>query len=182
MNSDKQKLIEFKKLRDQSIEKLSKKQIDKEQFLDLNYNFLLKLDMKPFHIISDMDEALYNYQYYNIYAKRMNNKASEYKFINSKKNKYQYYINKRENFYDLKDKATIKILEFNDFKNVSAYFINIRSKRLYGKLFEINILNYDNVILHSKSEYILNLLKEHGVFDEDYRNSLIDDYVNRAYR
>jgi len=42
-----------------------------------------------------------------------------------------------------------------DFKGIEAYFVKVKSKNLRKKLFEIVLLDYDNIILHSKSEAIL---------------------------
>ena len=67
-----------------------------------------------------------------------------------------------------------------DYQGVEAYFIKIRSKFLKGKLFEI-VLGEEKIILHSTSTLILKRLREEGVFQEESRKSMIDDYVNRRY-
>jgi len=48
-------------------------------------------------------------------------------------------------------------------------------------LFEIVLLDYDNIILHSKSEAILNMLMKENVFINEVRNSLVDSYINQKY-
>ena len=56
----------------------------------------------------------------------------------------------------------------------------MRSRFLKGKLFEI-VIEEENIILHSTSPLILNCLREEGVFQEESRKSLIDEYVNHRY-
>lgn len=72
------------------------------------------------------------------------------------------------------------ILKLLDYRNVRAYFISVRSRFLRGKLFEIVIEDY-NMILHSANELILASLRREGVFEEDTKVSLIDEYVNQRY-
>ena len=67
------------------------------------------------------------------------------------------------------------------YDNVESYFIKLRSKRLQGIIFEIYISSLDKVILHSKNNNILNMLRQNEVFDEEVRPSLIDSYVNKSY-
>lgn len=68
-----------------------------------------------------------------------------------------------------------------DFRGIEAYFVKVKSKNLKRKLFEIVLLDYDNVILHSKSEAILNMLIKEKVFINEVRNSLVDSYINQKY-
>jgi len=68
-----------------------------------------------------------------------------------------------------------------DFKGIEAYFVKVKSKNLRKKLFEIVLLDYDNIILHSKSEAILNMLMKENVFINEVRNSLVDSYINQKY-
>ncbi|QEK12761.1 hypothetical protein FQB35_10705 [Crassaminicella thermophila] len=84
-------------------------------------------------------------------------------------------------YYRQKDKTTLKLLEYLDFYNVEAYFVKVKSKLLKDKLFEIVLLDYDNVILHSISHWLLERLKEEGVFIEGKRKSIIDKYINERY-
>ena len=90
------------------------------------------------------------------------------------------YMEKSNYYYSKKDKATLTALRMLDFQGVEAYFIKIRSKFLKGKLFEI-VIPEEGIILHSTSTLILKCLREEGVFREESRKSIIDDYVNRRY-
>ncbi|HSH35002.1 DUF6648 family protein, partial [Schnuerera sp.] len=80
-----------------------------------------------------------------------------------------------------KDKATLQLLRFLEFKNVEAYFIQVESKFLRDKLYEIVLLDYKEAIFHSKSIWLLGILKEEGVFIEGKKKSLIDEYINERY-
>ncbi|MDO4594116.1 MAG: hypothetical protein Q4B52_01940 [Tissierellia bacterium] len=179
MLSDNEKLKQFNKFRKESIEMLKDLKITKNEFLDKNYEYIQKINLKPFSKIDSLDKAIYNYQYYNILAKRSNNMAL--KTRDKHKKMYKRLINQRENYYCLKDEATISILDIIKYKEIESYFINVKSKRLTGKIFEINAFGLDKVILHSKNPRILKKLKENNVFDDKKRDSLIDSYVNRAY-
>jgi len=64
---------------------------------------------------------------------------------------------------------------------MEAYYIDMQSERLRGKLYEIYIKNYEKAILHSMDEEIKNILIKNNVFSEDIRKSVIDDYVNQGY-
>lgn len=181
MQAELEKLNSFNKWRKDSIDLLSDKKIGKQEFLELNYEFLKKLDLKPFSYMSTALEAVYNYQYYNIMAKRSNTKALKIANKSRKKKQYKQYINNRENFYYLKDLASKRLLELVNYENTEAYFISLRSKRLTGKIFEIVISNYDKIILHSKNEEILKSLIDKKCFSTESRKSKIDSYVNKSY-
>ncbi|MDO5047416.1 MAG: hypothetical protein Q4D88_02565 [Anaerococcus sp.] len=181
MNIEECKLEEFEKWRKESIDLLDESKIDKDEFLRLNYDFFKKLNLKPFSQINTFSQAIFNYQYYNVMAKKCNFEAKAY--LNSKK-KRKYYnklINDRENYYYLKDIATQRLLAILDYKNLESYYIDLKSKRLRGLIYEINILDEDRLILHSKNKKILEKLKENKVFSTKARLSLIDSYVNKSY-
>ena len=92
----------------------------------------------------------------------------------------QDYLEKSNYYYSKKDRATLTALRMLDYKDVEAYFVKVKSKFLKGKLFEI-VIEEEDVILHSTSSLILKCLREEGVFHEESRKSLIDDYVNHRY-
>lgn len=181
MNIEDTKLNIFESWRKESIDLLDESKIDKDEFLDLNYNFIRKLELKPFAQIDKLQQAIYNYQYYNIMAKKCNCEAKLYQNIKKKKKNYTKLINDRENFYYLKDLATQRLLEIIDYKNLESYFISLKSKRLQGCIFEINVLNIEKLVLHSKNKRILEKLKDKGVFCDEARASIIDSYVNKSY-
>jgi len=165
------------KYRQSLIDQYTKGDMTKAEYLQKNYEAVVYGDIKPFQNIDTVEKALFNYQYYNALAKQMKSisttKSMEYEL---KKD----YLEKSNYYYRKKDRATFRTLEMLQYKNVEAYFIQVRSKYLKGKLFEILIPAYD-VILHSTSEFIRKHLQEEGVFQEQSRKSLIDDYINHRY-
>lgn len=179
--NENEKLESFEAFRKETIDLLEEAKLDKESFLDINLNYINKLDLKPFSTITTFNQALYNYQYYNLLAKKVNVQANKISSNDKKKKNYLRLINQRENYYNLKDIATCRMLELIDYENVESYFIDLKSKRLKGVIFEINIKSIDKVILHSKSKIILEKLRKEGVFDENSRPSMIDSYVNKSY-
>lgn len=181
MINDKEKLEKFNSWRTEAIDLLTEGIIDKNEFLDINYEYIRRLDLKPYSQIENVLEGIYNYQYYNILAKRSNNKANQYLHNPKKKKIYSRYINDRENYYCLKDYTTRSLIKLVNYKNIKSYYIKLLSKRLTGKIFEIVLLDYDKIILHSKNPNILQELKDHKVFDESIQLSRINEYVNRSY-
>ncbi|MDD7306178.1 MAG: hypothetical protein PUG67_06285 [Peptoniphilaceae bacterium] len=181
MLSEKEKLENFDNWRKDTIDLLTDGAINKIEFLDLNYDYIKKLDLKPYAKIQNMMEGIYNYQYYNIMAKRSNNQANKYLHNPKKKRLYSRYINDRENYYCLKDLTTSSIIRLTGYNNIKSYYIKLLSKRLEGKIFEIVLLDYEKLILHSKNDNILKDLKDHHVFDDTVHLSKIHDYVNRSY-
>lgn len=175
------KLKAFENFRKETIDLLEESKIDKDKFLHKNLDYIRKLDLKPFSNIKNVEEAIYNYQYYNLLAKKSNAEAKNIVNNYKKRKLYARLINERENYYCLKDIATQRILELLDYKFVESYFIILNSKRLKGEIFEINIKSEEKLILHSKNKKILNELKDHGVFLDYSKPSLIDSYVNKSY-
>nr|WP_252891411.1 DUF6648 family protein [Thermoclostridium stercorarium] len=108
-------------------------------------------------------------------------------------------IAQSNSYYREKDKVTMTLLKLLDFRNVEAYFVKVKSKKLQNKLFEIVIkdpdvlfeinalstpyggMESDYIILHSTNPFILKRLKEEGVFADEKRKSLADNYINQKY-
>ena len=63
MNIPKRQLEIFFKKRNELIQELSDKKIDKITFLEKNYELVQNLNMKPLLNISSLEEGMYNYQY-----------------------------------------------------------------------------------------------------------------------
>lgn len=149
----------------------------KSEYLKMNYDAVVYNTIKPFKNIDTVEKGLYNYQYYNALAKENRSIGSCYgnEFEIKKE-----YIEKSDYYYRKKDKATLKVLKLLDYKGVEAYFVKVHSKNLKGKLFEIVLDDY-NMILHSTSEVIRNLLIEEEVFYNESRISVIDGYINQRY-
>ena len=165
------------KYRQSLIDQYAKGDMTKREYLQRNYEAVVYGDIGPFHNMDTLEKALFNYQYYNALAKEMKSISTTHDMDYELK---QDYIEKSNYYYAKKDKATLRALRILDFQGIEAYFIKIRSRFLKGKLFEILIAE-ENIILHSTNTLILKCLREEGVFFEESRKSVIDDYVNHRY-
>ena len=165
------------KYRQSLIDQYAKGDMTKREYLRKNYEAVVYGDIGPFRNMDTVEKALFNYQYYNALAK-------ENKTISTARDMdydlKQDYIEKSNYYYSKKDRATLTALRMLDYKGVEAYFVKVRSKYLKGKLFEI-VIEEEDIILHSTSPLILKCLREEGVFHEESRKSVIDDYVNHRY-
>lgn len=177
--SENDKLKSFIKLRSKYIDLLDKGKLSKIEFNEKNNKLFVELDLKPFSKIDTFEKALFNYNYYNTKAKIALFNCNRYK-EQKKERKYRRELNLKLNCYDEKDKASMALIKLEAPADIEAYYINLHSKNLATSIFEINFLNRDKVILHSKSETIKNLLIELGVFKKEPMDSLIDSYVNNG--
>lgn len=155
--------------------------ISKNEYIKSNIDYIKTMNFKPFKKIDCFEKGIYNYQYFNMFAKyyfmeseSMKQCEEDYKYIQS-------FIDEGYYYYKLKDKATLDLLKFLKFKDIEAYYIKLNSEFLDGKLYEINIKNYDKAILHSKNFKLLEILKNKGVFINGIKTSLINGYVNERY-
>lgn len=171
----------FFQMRSTLICKFSEGEITKRQFLEYNYDLVKRTHIKPFLRIDSYEMGMYNYQYYNVLAKYYKMLANEVKNTKKHAKYYNYYLNKGNNYYHEKDKSTLKLLEFLDFKGVEAYFVNVNSRSLQDELYEIVLLNYEEAIFHSKALWLLEILNEKKVFHKGLKDSLIDGYINEKY-
>ncbi|MDK2918575.1 MAG: hypothetical protein PWQ37_1308 [Candidatus Petromonas sp.] len=168
--------------RDSLIIQFKNGDITKREFIEEHYYFIQKLNLKPFkNGIDSFEKGIYNYQYYNMVAKYCYMKSKDRRLIEKHPHVARKYGRKAGYYYNQKDWSTLKLLEHLDFQNVEAYFIKVNSKALKDKLYEIVLKDFESVILHSKSEYMLKRLREEGVFVEGVRRSLIDSYINQKY-
>ena len=149
------------KYRQSLIDQYAKGDMTKREYLQRNYEAVIYGDIGPFRNMDTLEKALFNYQYYNALAKEMKTVSTTRDMDYELK---RDYMEKSNYYYSKKDKATLTALRMLDYKGVVAYFIKIRS-----------------IILHSTSTLILKCLREEGVFQEESRKSVIDDYVNRRY-
>ena len=174
-----EKLLLFENHRDFLIDKLETKEIDKAEFVVENYNFFIQSDLKPYKKISTIEEGLYNYQYYNTLAKYDKMKAKELKYtdpfvsVDFKKQGDKYYFEK--------ERVTEKLIDLYGNNKIDAYYIQVTSKSLKGKLFEIVFVDLDRVILHSMDRKILRMLKNRKSFHKQIKKSIIDEYINSLY-
>ena len=167
--------------RSELIIQLANGELSKKEFLEYNYDLVRRANMSPFLRIDNYEMGMYNYQYYNVLAKYFNMLAGEAKDMGKNHRQINDYANRSNNYYNEKDKATVSLLEYLDFKGIDAYYIEMESKSLNGKLYEIVLLDYDKAIFHSKSEWLLDILKEKGVFKNKKKRSIIDNYINETY-
>lgn len=166
----------------------------KNEFIDENFKYMESLGIKPFTRVDNVKKAVYNYHYYNVNAKYWQWIANDPK--NTEKERRTCY-SESLNYYHYKDQATLFLLRLIDF-NAEAYYVNVKSQLLKGKLIEIVIKDpdvlleinafqsfdlHDNdyLILHSKSLGIADALRKSGVLKEDKRQSLTDSYINQKY-
>jgi len=163
------------------IQQFAQGDLTKREFIIANYKYLESLQMKPFKKIDSFEKGFYNYQYYNTLAKYYRILADDAKKKSKHQEVYQEYINESNTCYYLKEQTISKILQFIEFKNIKAYHIKTKSNFLKGDLIEIVLEDYDNVILHSRSKRLLEILKREGVFTEEVKKSIIDPYVNQKY-
>lgn len=156
--------------------------ITKREFIEEHYAFIQRLNLKPFkYRIDSFEKGLYNYQYYNMMAKYSYMKSKDAK-LQKKHPKIAMQLQQdAQYYYKQKDKTIIKLLEHLDFVNVEAYYIKVKSPVLKDKLFEIVLKDYDDVIFHSISQWVVERLREEGVFDEQKKKSMIDKYINEKY-
>lgn len=170
--------------------------LSKNEFIQENFNTIERLGIKPFKRIDNIKKAIYNYQYFNVLAKYYYSLARD--FAAGSKQKASY-LAQSNSFYYEKDKVTMALLKLLNFRNIEAYFVKVKSKKLQNKLFEIvikdpdalyeiNTLSFphggmeaDDLVLHSKSPFILNRLKEEGVFLDEKKRSVTDSYINQKY-
>ena len=167
----------------------------KNKFIEESFRYMENLGIKPFTRIDNVKKAVYNYHYYNVNAKYWQWIANDPR--NTDKERQAYYTESL-NFYHHKDQATLSLLRLIDFK-AEAYYVNVKSHLLKGKLIEIVIkdpdilleidsyhslsgsTDSDYLILHTKSNMVANALKNSGILKEDKRQSLTDNYINQKY-
>ena len=167
----------------------------KHEFIQANFDYINKLDIKPFSRIDNIKKALYNYHYYNVNAKYWQWLARDPRTNPRGKDAL---IRRSLDCYYQKDRATLALLRLIDF-NAEAYYVKVRSHKLKDKLIEIvvkdddilleidpfnhlNIFSDNNyLILHTRSEIIANILRENRILKDSKQRSLTDDYINQKY-
>lgn len=172
------KFEQFLKNRQSLIEQYSKGDLTKEEFIEANFRCVHALDIKPFYKIDNVKKAIYNYQYYNVMAKYYQKRAHD---LSKRYEGREDFLEQANYYYSRKDDVTMKLLKLLDFRGIEAYFVKVKSPNLKNKLFEIVLKDYDNVILHSKNEILLNLLIYENAFSNEERRSLVDSYINQKY-
>lgn len=167
--------------REALINQFSMGDLTKREFITANYEFVLQLSKEPFKNIDCLQKAFFNYHYYNILAKYFFMEARDLKRRRQDEKYYQKAVNDVNFYYRQKDHATIRILELINFQNTEGYYIHVRSKFLKGDLIEIVLHDFDNLILHTRSDYIRKRLEQADAFRPDSQKSVIDQYINQKY-
>ena len=88
--------------------------INKKEYLELNYKYMLDKNVKPFQRIDSFEKGMYNYQYYNMMAKYHRTLAQEIKDKGKHISYYSKYLNEADYYYNENDKTVI-----NEIKKVS---------------------------------------------------------------
>ena len=166
---------EFFEHRDMLIIQHMNGDINKKEYLELNYKYMLERGVKPFQRIDSFEKGMYNYQYYNMMAKYHMMIAQEIKDKGKHVSFYSKYLNEADYYYNF------RLLRFLNYENVDAYFIKMESVNLEGKLYEIVLSDFEYAVLHSKSLWLLEVLKKEKVFNDERKKSVIDYYVNSKY-
>ncbi|GEM_PF-184873 len=178
--SAKQLLTEFFEQRTRLINQLESGMISKRYYLEQCHDYFENRGISPFKPqASTFEEGLMNYQYHNTYAKYYKMMIDE--SYTAAYAELKAFEKKMDDHYLQKDRATQEMLEIVDYINVEAYYLEMRSERLSGKLFEVVFTDRPMAILHSMDVRIQRKLKMQGCFLENPKRSLIDDYVNTKY-
>jgi len=170
--------------------------LTKNEFIEANFEAIERLGIEPFKKVDNVKKAIYNYHYYNVLAKFYYRMAKDFPAGSKQK---ASLLAQSNSYYCEKDKVTMTLLKLLDFRNVEAYFVKVKSKKLQNKLFEIVIkdpdvlfeinalstpnggMEADYIVLHSTSPFILKRLKEEGVFLNEKKKSVADSYINQKY-
>lgn len=176
-SSEKEKLNKFIELRNKYIDMLDNKIISKSEFNHLNNEIFSKINLRPFTVLDSFDKALYNYNYYNSKAKMYLEEYNKYKMNGNNKRAKLAYNNVQNNYYH-KDISIEAMLKLENAKFINAYFVDIKSKRLNSKLYEIYFSNKERVILHTQNENIKKILIQMKCFESEKKDSLIKSYIN----
>lgn len=180
IHPDQTVLARFIAGRDRLIDGLEAGEMNKSAYLEAQYQALVELGAVPRKGgLRSLEEGLFNYQYYNILAKRERIQSKDEEFRNPEASRK--HRNQSDRHYALKDRETVKILEFLNYEHVQAYFIETPARYLNGKLIEIIVDTYNRAVFHTADEGIINRLIRAGVFYEGVRPSVIQAYIASDY-
>ena len=155
-------------------------QLTKRSYIERCHDYFEESGSKPYKPeAKHFDEGLFNYQYFNTYAKYYQMLLDD-SFL-ADRDLMRRYERKVDEYYRLKDQATLEMLELTNYCAVEAYYLDMRSGRLSGRLFEIVFTDRPLAILHSMDARIQRRLQMKGCFEQVPKKSLIDTYVNTKY-
>ncbi len=168
--------------------------LTKHEFIMESFHYLEWLDIHPFERIDNVRKAIYNYHFYNVRAKYWQRMAAASLIPESERREYHHEANEE---YRMKDRTTLRLLQLIDFRGVEAYPVSVRSKKLNGSLIEIllhdpdvlmeiraiqpmdSAVDGDDLVLHTRSQHIKEVLRQNGAYDEKKRPSLTGRYINQ---
>jgi hypothetical protein len=168
--------------------------LTKHEFVLESFHHLEHLGINPFERIDNVRKAIYNYHFYNVRAKYWQRMAAAARISEGER---QAYHEASIDEYKMKDQATLRLLRLIEFKGVEAYPVVVHSKKLKESLIEILLtdpdvlmdvraiapmdaaVDGDDLVLHTRSTSIANVLRENGVFHEKKRHSLTGHYINQ---
>lgn len=181
MKKEQELLENFFNNRNMLIDKLEKSEIDKTEFIVKCLDFFNDNNLEPFSKIINYEQGMFNYQYYNMWAKYYYMEAQSSAKSEETEKYTQSYLDEGYYYYSQKEKSTFELLKVIKYKNIEAYYIDLESKSLNGTLFEISLNDYDRALLHSKSFKLKELLDSKKIFKTGMKKSAINDYVNSKY-
>ncbi|MDO5037142.1 MAG: hypothetical protein Q4E37_02445 [Tissierellia bacterium] len=172
---------DFLRKRSELIKSYESGKISKQEFLLGNYKISNQSNIKPFFQVDSYEKGIFNYQYYNCMAKYYHKLSRLERAGKNRKKSYIRYCSLSDKYYHLKDQAALALLELAEFNHVEAYFVHTASRHLANRLFEVVLLDREEAVFHSVAPWLLERLKEKGVFKEGLHASVIDVYINDSY-
>ena len=155
--------------------------LNKREFLQKNFDYFALRNARPYIKVDSYEKGMYNYQYYNVMAKYYRTLAIDVKNTKKHMRDYGYYLNLTNKYYHLKDRSVLSILKLQNFENTSSYYIKCESKALRNELYEIVLEDKKEAIFHSKAPWLLKILKNENIFEDEMKTSIIDHYINERY-
>jgi len=167
--------------KDSLIQQFLKGDLTKREFLIANFEFIQGMEKEPFSVVDSFEKGFFNYQYYNTLAKYYRMEAGKLKSNPKYARIFNEYVEKSNFYYSRKDKTVLKVLEVVEYKNIDAYYIKVKSEYLKNRLIEIVFKDYDHVIFHTRSLYLIQKLIDEDILSAVIKKSLIDLYINQKY-
>ncbi|RQD69753.1 MAG: hypothetical protein D5S00_05825 [Tindallia sp. MSAO_Bac2] len=171
----------FFEQRESLIFQYKKGDLSKREYIEESHAYLIKQEIKPFKNVDSFEKAVFNYQYYNIMAKFFHMKSEILRNSAKHPELSVQYQEKRDKHYHLKDRMTWKAAKIKDFYDLEAYYIKVSSSQLKKVLFEVIFVEHPSFVFHSKSRWLRERLQQEGVFSDQTRRSVIENYVNEKY-
>lgn len=164
----------------QLIYRLTQGEIEKDEFIEANYE--MAMEYKPSTgRITGLADGILRYQYFNALAKKQMLDADLYEFrdlekcLKIREGAYEYYRFKEQAASEMVD----LMFDLGRQQEIECYKIEMNSEFLNGRLFEITMLPGERVVMHSMDDGLFSRLKAAGLADKSPRVSKIQGYVNK---